>query len=137
MMIKSFDLINSGWVSLKKTALTLCLLSASVPTEQNLNDYKDALLSKTLEEHHGDHYVGKNVFIKVATWFDENEISIDQPSYHPYTRVRNLKSIIFDMMRNEDYLLNIEELIGLLSIKIPGRSIKFYRDVLIIPTDDE
>jgi len=86
-----------------------------------------------LEEHSGDHYIGKNVFIKVPAWFDDNEKSIDKPQYEPYTRVKNLKSLIFDLMRNEDYLVNIEEYVGYLTVKIPGvnsKDLKVYGDVL-------
>ena len=139
MLIKAFDLKFTGFVSFKKVAITLCLLSSSVPSEEELKEYKDNLLAKVLEEHEGHHYVGKNVFIKVPAWFDSNETSVDLPQYEPYPRVKNLKSILFDVVKTEDFLVNIEEFIGLLQIKIPeinvnvtsgGRSIKIYGDVI-------
>lgn len=91
------------------------------------------MLAKVLEEHEGNHYIGKNVFIKIPAWFDENEKSIDRPQSHPYPRVKNLKSIIFDVMRNEDFLLNIEEFVSFLTIKVPGKKLEKYGDVISIP----
>ncbi|CAI2385760.1 unnamed protein product [Moneuplotes crassus] len=130
MLIKAFDVKFTGFVSFKKVAITLCLLSSQVPSDEQLEEYKNNLLAKVLEEHDGSHYVGKNVFIKVPAWFDSNEISVDLPQYEPYPRVKNLKSILFDVVKTEDFLVNIEEFIGLLQIKIPERDIAIYGDII-------
>lgn len=134
MLIKAFDVKFTGFVSFKKVAITLCLLSSQVPSDEQLEEYKNNLLAKALEEHDGSHYVGKNVFIKVPAWFDSNEVSADLPQYEPYPRVKNLKSILFDVVKTEDFLVNIEELIGLLQIKIPERDIAIYGDIFIVFT---
>jgi hypothetical protein len=121
MLIKLFDAKLTGYVSLKKLALTFCLMGSPLPTDAEINNYKTILLEKMLEEQGGDYYIGKNTFVKVPAWFDEYEKSEDRPNSHPYPRVKNLKGIIFDVMRNEDYLLNIEEYISLLAFRVPGR----------------
>lgn len=121
LLVKLFDVKLTGLVSLKKLALTFSLMSSPLPTDEQLNAYKTVLLDKMLEEQGGEHYIGKNTFVKVPAWFDEYEKSIDRPNSHSYPRVRNLKGIIFDIMRNEDYLLNIEEYISLLAFRVPGR----------------
>lgn len=130
MLVKAYDLKFTGSVSYKKVALTLCLLSSTIPSDEDLKEYKESLLAKMLEEHGGNHFVGKNVFIKVPAWFDENEKSLDQPQYHPYPRVKTLKTIIFDIMKTDDFLVNIEEYISLLHVKVPERDLKIYGDII-------
>lgn len=130
MIAKSFDLKLTGWVPLKKVAITMCLLSSPVPTDQELKEYKESMLAKKLEDQGASSFIGKNTFIKIPAWFDESERSHDRPNSYPYPRVKNLKSIIFDIMRNEDFLLNIGEYINMLTIKLPGRDVKVYGDVI-------
>lgn len=131
LLVKAYDSKFTGNIPLKRVALTLCLFSSSIPTDAQLKEYKEALLVKILEEHDGRHFIGKNVFTKVPAWFDQNEKSIDRPQSHPYPRVVNLKSIIFDVMRNEDFLLCIEEYISCLSIENSKLANKTFGEVII------
>lgn len=130
MAVKSFDLKITGWVSLKKVAIAMCLLSSSLPTDEQIKSYKQSLLDKKIEEHGDKAFVGKHTFIKIPAWFDENEKSKDRPQSHPYPRVKNLKSIIFDIMRNDDYLVEVNEYISCLTVKLPGKNVKIYADIL-------
>lgn len=68
--------------------------------------------------------------MNTKAWFDQNEISKDRPQSYPYPRVKNLKSIIFDSVKNENGVLDIDEYLSLLTIKVPGKEIKKYSNVL-------
>jgi len=130
MMVKAFDMKLTGYISLKKVAVTFCVLSSPLPTEEQLKEYKDILIEKKLEQQGNDFFIGKNTFNKVPAWFDENEKSIDKPQTHPYPRIQNLKTILFDIMKDDDCLLNIGEFTNLLTFKVPGREIKVYADAI-------
>ena len=130
LIVKSFDLILSGSISLKKIAITMWLISSTLPDESELREYRDKLYENGVELENNRVGVKKYDFMNTPAWFDKNEISIDRPQSYPYPRVKNLKSIIYDSVKNESGTLDIEEYLSLLIIKVPGKEIKQYSNVL-------
>lgn len=104
-------------------------MSSTIPNEKELNDYRAALKShKEQSDDDSKSLINKENFINTPAWFDANEKNIDRPNSHPYPRVANLKSIIFDTIK-EDNLLDIDEYASLIALKLPERKITYYGDV--------
>ena len=84
-------------------------MSSPVPTDQNLNEYKEALLIKKGTENNefGKSQITKENFITTPAWFDESERNKDRPNSYKYSRVKNLKSIIFDTIKEDSELGNL------------------------------
>jgi len=137
LIIKSFDIKLSGYVSLKKVALVMCLMSSTIPNDDQIKQYKNNLIAR--KDYLGDNaepLISKDNFINCQAWFDENEKNNDRPNSYAYPRVKNLKSIIFDTVKEDNNLVSINEYITLLNIKIPGKSLEIYADVLYSETDN-
>ena len=103
---KAYDVKLTGYVPLKKVAITMCLMSSKIPSDQEIENYRDALLVKKEEvvEEEGLHLITKDNFLSTPAWFDENERNNDRPNSYEYPRVKNLKSIIFDIVKEDNEL---------------------------------
>ena len=112
-------------------------MSSRIPSESELEEYRTALeLRKEESEENTEPQISKDQFVQVSAWYDASQQNNDRPNSYEYPRVKNLKSIIFDTTKEENGLLNIQEFISLLNIKIPGRQLNKYGDVLIQPYEE-
>ena len=93
-------------------------------------EYGERLYKNAVELDNGKAGIKKFDFMNTRAWFDQNEVSIDRPQSYPYPRVKNLKSIIYDSVKSESGILDIEEYLSLLIFKVPGKEIKKYSNVL-------
>lgn len=128
---KSFDLTLTGYVSLKKVSITMCLMSSTIPTDNDIESYRIALTESSEQiDEDGAPLISKDHFIETPAWFDKSEKNSDRPNSHAFMRLSSLKSILFDTVKGDNNLLNIKEYLSLLTIKVPGKEIKIYSDVL-------
>lgn len=131
-IIKNLDPGMTGFISLKEVALYLCILPSPLPQESELNTYRAQLEKWSGQDGAKEGFVTKENFQIAPCWVDGPEHSEDREQSHPYPRVKYLKGVLYDILKDHanDDTVRIEETIDLLSIKPKNQNAKSFSDLL-------
>ena len=113
--IKKLDAENSDLVSLHHIGTYFALINCVLPTEENIKDIVSQC--EKMINYYESPEVNKEQFVSIKFWFDENEKSITLPNHEDFHRDEKLKEILFDIHKGDGELVNMNDLISILTLK--------------------
>lgn len=109
----------TGFLPINKVLFYLILLNSKVPKKdevQNLIDWLSLMSRAEGEEWKGK--VCKGNFITAPTWFDAYEYSVDMKYAKPFNRLKQIKGLIFDVLKSDHDSLDIKEFEKLIKMRM-------------------
>jgi hypothetical protein len=112
--IKKLDPNNSDLVSLKQIGTYFALLNSNVPSEDDIKNIVDQC--EKIINYYENPEIEKEQFVNIKFWFDENEKSETLPNHEDFHREVKLKEVLFDINKNNDEKVNINNFINILNL---------------------
>ncbi|EGR31169.1 hypothetical protein IMG5_116400 [Ichthyophthirius multifiliis] len=132
-LVLNLDPQKTGYVNSSHLCVYLCLLGATLPSNQELQIYAQNLVFAA----NGEHQIEKNPFMFTEAWFDNQESCEIEQYSKQFDRPKCLKELMFYVYKDfETDLVDINQYIQALSALnyIHGHlneNIKTYNDVLL------
>ena len=112
--IKKLDPNNSDLVSLKQIGTYFALLNSNVPSEDDIKNIVDQC--EKIINYYENPEIEKEQFVNIKFWFDENEKSETLPNHEDFHREVKLKEVLFDINKNNEEKININNFIDILNL---------------------
>ncbi|MCQ2816970.1 MAG: hypothetical protein MJ252_06870 [archaeon] len=124
--VKKLDPDNTDLVSLKQIGTFFALLNSPLPAQEE----SEGIL-KQVEEIKGnpenDGKVTMEQFIGMKFWFDEFEKSETLPNHEDYHRDQKLKEILFQLLSDDNEMLDIPYFLSIVSLECLGMNLNKFR----------
>lgn len=112
--VKCFDPDSTDFMNLQHVLTLFCLLNSPVCMEENEESIKNYVENMYKEERK----LEKDEFINIPMWFDEYETCPTPQGYEVFNRVEKLKEIIFYINKDDEDMIDINEILDIFSLKI-------------------
>lgn len=100
----------TGNVPVFKVLFHMILLNSKVPKKEEVMSYFDRLnLMSRAEGEDRKGKVCRGNFVTAPSWFDAYEYSVDMKYAKPFNRLKQIKGMIFDILRSDHDSLDIKE----------------------------
>lgn len=110
LIVQNFDPMMTGNLPVNKVLFYLILLNSKVPLKEEVQSLIDRLNLMSWAE--GEDWKGKvcwGNFITAPTWFDAFEYSVDMQYAKPFNRLKQIKGLVFDILKSDHDSLDIKE----------------------------
>ena len=120
--VKCFDPDSNDIMNLNHVLTLFCILYSPICNEED-----EAMIKQQIFENNSNK-VDIETFINLTMWFDTYESCETPPGYKEYNRVMRLKEIIFNINKDDNDMIDINDICDVFTLRIIGLNDNKYDD---------